>query len=129
MNTYAGAKLSLRELAAPTCLALATCAAPIFFYEGPLERPLAMVAAISFLGFFVVVWIIPRVTHKFPACLQGKDLGKAGTPHSETKVPEGVGLISGGVQIMCLVFVMVFCRIPRDGSILGSGEGCPPGLD
>ena len=63
---------------------------------------------VSFVGYALTVYAIPRAKLKFPPCLQGRDLGRKGTPDENTPVPEGVGIISGAMFLVCLILCQLF---------------------
>ena len=63
---------------------------------------------VSFVGYALTVYAIPRTKQKFPPCLQGRDLGRKGTPDENTPVPEGVGIISGAMFLVCLILCQLF---------------------
>ena len=88
---------------------------PLGDQSAGLKSELGVVALVSIFGFFLTRTIIPRVCHRFPPCLQGRDLGKKGTPQFDRIIPEGVGLVSGGVTLICLICVSV---LVQEGQLL-----------
>ncbi len=69
---------------------------------------LAWSVLVTFGGFALTLYAIPRTKHKFPPCLQGRDLAKKGTKLENTPVPEGLGIISGGCFLVCLILSQLF---------------------
>lgn len=77
---------------------------------------------VTFAGFGLTLYGIPRTSGKFPKCLQGCDLGKKGTPLENAPVPEGLGIISGGCFLVCLILSQLFYAYYGSGDNLGESS-------
>ena len=70
-------------------------------------------AVIAILGFFFTLRLIPAFAEIFLTSNRfGKDLNKK----ESTKIPEGLGVISSAIYLMCLVFFMPFAFISKENS-------------
>ena len=67
--------------------------------------------AVSIFGYFGTVHLIPAFAEIFLASNRyGRDLNKK----YDTKIPEGLGVISSAVYLTCLVFFMPFAFMSKD---------------
>eukprot|EP00937_MAST-01D_sp_MAST-1D-sp2_P007623 g7623.t1 len=104
-------------------LLVIACLAPALWYwahikgERGLQRQLCLCAALAGLGFFLTAHMIPPVMRKVPGFLTGKDLCKKGTPRGETPVPESMGIVSGTVFLICLIFCEVYYATTDKGLV------------
>ena len=59
-------------------------------------------------GFFLTNQLIPNIAqYTLRKGISGKDLGKRGTPLAEKQVPEALGIVTGTVFLVCLIFCLV----------------------
>lgn len=65
--------------------------------------------AISILGYFTTVMLIPVFAeYTLRRGIAGKDLGKKGTIHESKDVPEGLGVVTGIVFLVCTIVSQFF---------------------
>ena len=68
---------------------------------------------IALFGFFFTLSLIPAFAEIFLASNRyGKDMNKK----ESKRIPEGLGVISSAVYLMCLVFFMPFAFIGQESS-------------
>lgn len=82
------------------------------FVEEEAQQMLWRLAQLGALCFIVsltlTILLIPRIkVYTLRAGLFGKDLGKQGTTLADVKVPESLGLVSGVVYLVILIFALV----------------------
>ena len=114
------------RLAQLACLGSLGAALPVYAYtqiaDERVRQLLLASALVSLLGFFVTLYLVPRVARKTQSRgICGKDLNKKGTPSGETPIPESAGLAVGCAFLLCIV------SAKRGGGIMqgwGHAGGC-----
>ncbi|CAD7696047.1 unnamed protein product [Ostreobium quekettii] len=94
--------------------------------DGWAKRSLLVSALISWSGFAATRWLVPIAkAYTLRAGLFGYDINKKGTEAGEVRVPEALGLASGVVYLVCIVFIQ---QLHHYDHALGAGI-MPKGRD
>ena len=120
MPLFAGATLTIMGTdsilalipLAPAVAGLLHSLCNLKFVEEEAQQMLWRLAQLGALCFIVsltlTILLIPRIkVYTLRAGLFGKDLGKQGTTLADVKVPESLGLVSGVVYLVILIFALV----------------------
>ena len=86
---------------------------------GAKRRQVLYAAALAAVGLWVTLRTIPLVRSKILARtamgLTGKDLCKKGTPAGDAPIPESLGMVSGTVLVICMIFCQVYYTTTQQG--------------
>jgi len=74
----------------------------------PVSSQLLAYVAVAMFGYLLANQLIPNIAqYTLRKGISGKDLGKRGTPLADKQVPEALGIVTGTVFLVCLIFCLV----------------------
>ena len=74
----------------------------------PVSSQLLAYIFIGIAGYWITNKLVPNIKqYTLRKGICGKDLGKRGTSIADKDVPEALGIVSGAVFLVCLVFCLV----------------------
>ena len=85
----------------------------------PISSQLLAYILIGMAGYWMTDKLVPnikRYTLRKGIC--GKDLGKRGTSIADKDVPEALGIVSGTVFLVCLIFCLVGYATSNPGKVI-----------
>mmetsp|Transcript_12018 Transcript_12018/g.23073 ORF Transcript_12018/g.23073 Transcript_12018/m.23073 type:complete len:454 (-) Transcript_12018:133-1494(-) len=74
----------------------------------PVASQLLAYLFVAVLGYMVTYRLVPSIKqYTLRKGISGKDLGKKGTSIADKDIPEALGIVSGAVFLVCLIFCLV----------------------
>lgn len=83
---------------------------------------LMYIISIAVCGYVLVRKTIPLIQIRMPSILTGKDMCKKGTPEGDIPIPEALGIVSGTIFVICMVFgLTILANTPEEMVMFSAG--------